>query len=176
MTELLPGTEVIYGLHGKCKVDAVVSREIGGAQVAFYRLQVVKSPSARTKTVGPTIMLPVSNSAQLRAVMSETTAATCLSILEGREFYFPIDLTWEAVRPKLDHAILLEGPQGLAKVYSYLWVLAKRSVVPPTEVARMMESVERVLFRELSEVLQTSMASIHTRIARGLKSKLAPDT
>ena len=50
------------------------------------------------------------------------------------------------------------------------------SVVPPVEVARMIESVERVLFRELSEVLQTPMAAIHTRIARGLKSKLAPDT
>ncbi len=170
-----PGSSVVYALHGKCTVVSVESRTIGSQELPFYKLEVQKSALSRSTRQEPAIWIPVASAVErgVRAPLTKEDAENVLSILMSREYYFPLNETWNVVQPKLEAAIRLEGGAGLAKVYSYLAVLKKRHVVPPSEITRFSETVSKLMMRELTETLHRTPRSLDEQIQKGIRLKLA---
>lgn len=177
-----PGTTVIYGLHGRCKVSAIETRSIGGTEARFYRLEVqklgiIKNP-AHTKKPDPAIWVPVSTaqSLGLRLPISQTESENIFSILGNKEYYFPLNEEFSTIQPKVEAMIRNEGGAGLAKAVSYLFTLKKRQIVPSSEVTKMYDSVSKMLYRELSEALGgETIRSLDERITKMMRPKLSPD-
>jgi RNA polymerase-interacting CarD/CdnL/TRCF family regulator len=172
-----PGSQVIYALHGKCQVVAIENRTIGNEQIPFYKLEVVKPALSRSTRPEPAIWLPILNARDrgLRAPVTRDEADLVISILTNREYYFQLQEPFHSVLPKLEACIRTEGAIGLAKVYSYLYVLKRKLIVAPSEVNRFQESVTRLLMRELSETLGETARAIEDRISKGLRQKMLPD-
>jgi RNA polymerase-interacting CarD/CdnL/TRCF family regulator len=172
------GSHVVYSLHGKCVVVAIENRSIGAENIRFYKLERLKPALSRSTRTEPAIWLPTSSAKErgLRAPMSPGEAQKCLETLTSREYYFSINESWTTIHPKLEATIRIDGAIGLAKVASYLYVLKKKQVVPATEVTRFQESVNKLLFRELSETTGQSIKTLEDQIAKGLRHKLIPDT
>ncbi len=175
--EFKPGSTVVYALHGKCTVLAVETRTIDGEAIRFYKLEVLKSALSRSTRQEPAIWLPVTSAKDrgLRNPIQREQAEAALSILTSREYFFQPSESWSTVHPKIEALIRSEGGTGLAKAYSFLYVVRNRHIVPPAEVVRLHETVARLLFRELSDALGDSPKVIEERIAKGLRQKLAPD-
>lgn len=172
-----PGTTVIYGLHGKCTVLGVETRESGGQAQSFYKLEVQKSNLSRSTRQEPAIWVPLpsARSKGLRLPVTDAgEAERVYSTIQSREYYFPLEEAWSASQPKLEATIRDEGAVGLAKVLSFLHVLKRKQVVPAPEVNRLYETVSKLLLRELSEATGEPLRAIEDRIARSLRQKLAP--
>jgi uncharacterized protein YcgL (UPF0745 family) len=107
--------------------------------------------------------------------MSSADVESVTAILSNREYYFDLREPWNQVLPQLEACIRREGAIGLAKVESYLYVLKKKEIVPQPEVARFSESVNRLLLREMSDVLGETPKQIEERLARPMRHKLSPD-
>jgi RNA polymerase-interacting CarD/CdnL/TRCF family regulator len=176
--EFLPGSSVIYAMHGKCHVLGTEIRSLGGKSIRFYKLELKKSSLSRSTRQEPAIWVPVETAKDqgLRAPMNQNEAESALKILQSREYYFKTNEPWSTVHPKLEATIKTEGGIGLAKVASYLYVLKKRQVVPSSEVVKLQEAVHKLLFRELAEALQDNPKLLEEKITRGFRVKLTPDT
>jgi RNA polymerase-interacting CarD/CdnL/TRCF family regulator len=176
-TPFTPGTVVVYGMHGKCTVLGIETRQIGGESLTLYKLEVLKSALSRSTRREPAIWVPVSKAAEtgLRAAIGETEIEAVYKTFESREYYFNAGEAWHLIQPKLEHSIRVEGAQGLAKVWSYLFVLKRKQVVAAPEVAKMLELVSKLLIREISDVTQQHSKSIEEKIQKMLKHKLQPD-
>ena len=107
--------------------------------------------------------------------MSAQDAEAVLQVLSSREYFFQANEAWSSVLPKLESAIRTEGAIGMAKVISYLFVLKRKQVVPAPEVSRLYENVNRLLLRELSEVLNKPARALEEQITKGFRQKLLPD-
>lgn len=176
--EFVPGSTVIYGMHGKCNVLAVETKKVGEQYIRFYKLEVQKSALSRSTRPEPAIWLPVDSAKDrgLRNPINREQAEEALKILSSREYYFPIQENWSQTHSVLESCIRSEGNIGLAKVASYLHVLKKRMIVPTSEVNKFSEQVNKLLFRELSEILSEPIKSLEQRISKGMRQKLLPDT
>lgn len=177
-TEFLPGSSVIYAMHGKCHVLGTEVRNLGGKSIRFYKLELKKSSLSRSTRQEPAIWVPVDTAKDqgLRAPMSRSEAEDVIKILQNREYYFKTNEPWTTVHPKLEAIIRTEGGIGLAKVASYLYVLKKRQVVPSSEVTKLQDAVHKLLFRELAEALQDNPKLLEEKISKGFRVKLTPDT
>lgn len=172
-----PGMDVVYGLHGRCSVTAIETREIGGNTQQFYRLEFPKNSFTRAKKSDASIMLPIeaAQSKGLRSPMNKEQADAALAILSNKEYYFSLDLHWKDIQPKLEKSIYAEGTIGLAKVVSYLFVLKNRDVVPPSQVTKFWDMVSKLLARELSDAQGLVMRDVEEDMLKRMKSKLQPD-
>lgn len=168
------GNEVIYALHGKCRILGTETRTIGGQPVAFYKLEVVKSNLSRSSRQEPYIWLPVASAKEkgLRERMTQEECDQALAVLNSREYYFDVRENWNTLQGKLENSIRIEGGQGLAKAYSCLHVLRAQQIVPTPEVQKMFDAVARVLFREICETLQITPKVLEDKIRKGLRQKL----
>lgn len=175
--EFLPGTSVIYAMHGKCQVLGTEVRSLGGESIRFYKLEVKKSNLSRSQRQEPAIWVPVHHARDrgLRAPMSAEEAHAAMKLLLNREYYFKANETWATTLPLLETAIRLEGGIGLAKVASFLYVLRRKQIVSPPEVTKLQETVHKLLFRELSEALGQPARDIEEKVLKGFRSKMAPD-
>ena len=175
--EFTPGSPVIYGLIGRCTVIAIETKSIGQNDLRLYKLEAKKTPQSRAKNLESAIWVPVLSAHEqgLRAPASLNQANEALQILQGREYFFKTTDSWGEVLPTLEQVIRSEGILGLAKVYSYLYVLKRKQLVSHSEFTKFHELVHRLLFRELSESLNESMRSIEERVQKGLKTKLTYD-
>lgn len=171
------GTEVIYGIHGKCQVLTIESREVSGQASRFYKLEVQKSALSRSAKREPAIWLPVASArAQgLRPPMTLVVAEAAMTILMSREFFFNPAEPWSLVYPKLEATLRNEGGPGLARVYSYLYVLKRRQVVPASDVVKLLDSVYKIMIRELAEAFGEAPRILEERMAKGLRQKLLAD-
>ncbi len=171
------GSEVVYGLHGRCSIEAVIDRTINGETISFYKLQPQKPPLSRTKKLDPAIWIPVKNAQKqgLRSVMTKEDADKIYTLFQNREYFFSLEESWSTVIPQLEKCISDEGAFGLAKVESYLFVLKKRQVVLSPEINRFAEIVRRNLMRELSEITGQTIRALEDRMEKSLKAKLSPD-
>jgi RNA polymerase-interacting CarD/CdnL/TRCF family regulator len=171
------GTTVIYPMHGKCTIVATENRQIGGQSVPFYRIEIQKSSFSRSARQEPTIWVPVASAKErgLRLPISTELAQAIYQIFANREYYFDPHQSWAAVLPQLEQTIRTEGGIGLAKVASYLFVVKKKQIVPTQEVAKFSESVNRMLFRELSEATGETIREIEVKTTKAMRSKLLPD-
>lgn len=172
-----PGSPVIYAMHGKCAVISVETRTTGDQSVEYYKLEIQKSPLSRSTRQEPAIWVPVTSARErgLRAPIAANEADQVFQILNNREYYFPLNDSWSAVQPKLETAIRMEGGIGLAKTLSFLHVLKRKQIVASPEVARMYETVSRLLIRELAEACNDTPRNIEDKIARGMRQKLVPN-
>lgn len=175
--EFQPGTTVIYALHGRCTVLSVEAREMGGEKMRFYKLEPQKSSLSRSTKPEPAIWVPVDMAADrgLRAPMSSEQAEEAMKILSSREYYFQLNMPWSAVLPKLESTVRHEGGLGLAKVASFLYVLSKKQLVPPSDALKLQENVNKLLYRELVEATGQNQKALEERIAKGLRQKLLAD-
>jgi RNA polymerase-interacting CarD/CdnL/TRCF family regulator len=171
------GTTVIYPMHGKCTIVATENRQIDGKTVPFYRIEIQKSSFSRSSRQEPTIWVPVASARDrgLRLPLNAEQAQAVQQIFSSREYFFDAHATWATVLPQLEQTIRAEGGIGLAKVASYLFVLKKRQVVPTQEVAKFSESVNRMLFRELSEVTGETIRELEVKATKSMRPKLLPD-
>lgn len=176
-TSFQPGTSVIYAMHGKCSVLSVETRNSGNETVEYYKLEIQKSPLSRSTRQEPAIWVPVSSARErgLRTPMSAADAEAVFQVINSREYYFPITDSWSAIQPKLESAIRNEGGTGLAKVLSYLHVLKRKQIVATPEVARMFETVSKLLIRELADATSETPRNVEDKIARGMRQKLIPN-
>jgi RNA polymerase-interacting CarD/CdnL/TRCF family regulator len=176
--EFLPGAIVVYGLHGKCTVTAIEPRTVGGQEIRFYRLDLLKSALSRSTRQEPSIFIPVAHAPTkgLRLPIDKARADAIFQILGNREYYFTVNEAWHSVLPKLELALRTDGAEGLAKVYSYLIALKKKHLVLPSEIGKFNENVTRVLVRELSEATGEPPRNIEERLARFARQKLSPDS
>ena len=175
--EFAPGSPVIYGLLGRCIVISVDTKTIGQSTLRFYRLEIKKTSQSRSKTMDSAIWVPVKTAHEqgLRAPANMNQAQAAIKLLQSREYFFKTSENWASILPTLESTIRADGIEGLAKVYSYLFVLRRKQLVSHPEFGKFFELVHRLLFRELSEALQESMKSIEDQTQKGLKSKLTYD-
>jgi RNA polymerase-interacting CarD/CdnL/TRCF family regulator len=172
-----PGTPVIYGLHGKCLILSVETREAAGQTQSFYKLEVQKSNLSRSTRQEPAIWVPLPSARAKglrRPIQNGDEAEAVYAVIQSREYYFPLDEAWSASQPKLEAAIRDEGAIGLAKVISFLHVLKRKQIVASPEVARLHETVSKLLLRELAEATGEPTRTIEDKVARGLRHKLLP--
>ena len=177
-SEIPVGTSVVYGLHGKCTVMAIETRELAGATQKFYKLEVQKSPLSRTTRHEPAIWVPVSTAKNrgIRAPMSLEDVEAAFAILSSREYYLPTNDSWATTQNKIESLVRAEGSMGIAKALSFLFVLKKKQVVPYPEVNRINETLQRQFSKEASDLLGETMKAIDERIAKSMKNKLLADS
>ena len=176
-TEFLPGARVVYGTHGKCIVQGIEPKSIGGVATLFYKLQKEKIFPAKVRPTDPAIWVPVLTSKKLglRALANSDHATKAWELLSGREYFFPLDQAWVTSRSQMEQSIISEGILGLAKAVSFLTAYMKRQTILQTEVARFHEQCFKQLARELAEVTGEVQKEIETRIEKVTRSKLLPD-
>ena len=176
--EYQPGTMVIYGLHGKCAIAGIETRTVGNESLRLYKLEVQKPAASRSTRQEPAIWVPIAISKErgLRLPMTLEQIDAAYKMFANREYYYSLNESWSVVHPKLEAAVRNEGGIGLAKVISYLFVLKHKQVVPSMEVARMIEQVNRLFFREVCESTNKQPKTIDTEINKLLRQKLRPDS
>ncbi len=176
--EFLPGSSVIYAMHGKCYVTGTESRSHSGKIIRFYKLEVRRPTLSRSLRQEPAIWVPVHTAKEqgLRAPMNTAEAENAMQILLSREYFFKWNESWSTLHTKLESTIRLEGGLGLAKVASCLYVLKRKMVAPPSEIIKLQESVHKLLFKELADATGETMRSLEEKASRGLRSKLTPDS
>ena len=176
-TEFLPGARVVYGTHGKCIVQGIEAKSIGGEAALFYKIQKEKIFPAKIRPTDPAIWVPVLSSKKLglRALASSENAAKAWELLSGREYFYPLDQVWAISRSQMEQAIVSEGILGLAKAVSFLTAYMKRQAILQTEVARFHEQCFKQIARELAEVTGEPQKDIEARLEKVTRSKLLPD-
>ena len=76
---------------------------------------------------------------------------------------------------KVEKTIQTEGLSGLAKAHSFLFVLKRRLSIVPNEVNKFADLVQRLLFREISDLTEETYKEIETRLVKTMKAKLSAD-
>lgn len=173
------GDEVSYGLHGKCVITAIETKELGGSPVTCYQMRAIKNPII-AKIPGKAeaaILVPVDSASAkgVRSLMTKQDAEFAIRSLTDREYHFELDLPWVSKQKLLEETIRKEGFIGLAKVVGHLYVVIKRDAVPSSIVLKFYESVYRVFLRELSEAFSLPSKDVELILTKALKSKLALD-
>lgn len=171
------GDEVSYGLHGKCVITGIETKELSSGPVNFYQIRTIKNPitAKNPNRKDGFILIPVSNAAVtgLRPLMTKSEAEIVLKLLADPDYHYEMSETWVSKQKTLEEAIRKEGAVGLAKVVGHLYVMIKQDVVPPSDVMRFYDNVYKILAKELSESLGIAPKNLEPLVLRALKSKLA---
>lgn len=173
------GDEVSYGLHGKCVVTGIETKELATGVVSFYQIRSIKNPitAKNPNRKDPYILVPIDTAEikGLRRPMTKTEAENVLKTLAEPDYHFDMNETWVAKQKTLEEALRTQGAVGLAMVVGHLHVMIKRDAVPSSNVVKFYESVYRIFLRELSDSLGLASKTIEPMILRALKSKLSFD-
>lgn len=175
--QFIKGDEVIYGLIGKCTIAEIESKKVGNEEHLFYRLERVKPAHLKAKRPEPQILLPLTKAEKtgLRKEISALELEKLYEIFSSRELFLPLNQTWAITLVALEQMIRAEGAFGLARAYSFLFVLQNRQHLLNAEQNRFFETVRHALFKELSDVTQRTFREIETEIHQLLKTKLKYD-
>jgi RNA polymerase-interacting CarD/CdnL/TRCF family regulator len=168
------GVELIYGLNGRCMIQSIEKRTVSGQEIIFYKLQKIKNPLSKAMKTDLAIWVPASKAIEqgLRAVLKSDELEAVTRVLSSREYYFPIQTNWTGTHSALEAAINKEGTVGLAKAYSFLFVISHRQVVPTPEVNKMMEQVSKILFREVADAMGVTTKIAEEKINKYCRQKL----
>lgn len=175
--QFIKGDEVIYGLIGKCTIAEIETKKVGNEEQLFYRLERVKPAHLKAKRPEPQILLPLSKASQtgLRKEITSAELENLYELFSSREFFLPLDQNWPTTLVALEQMIRAEGAFGLARAYSFLYVLQNRQHLLNSEQNRFFDTVRHALFKELSDVTQRTIREIETEIHQLLKNKLKYD-
>jgi RNA polymerase-interacting CarD/CdnL/TRCF family regulator len=173
------GDEVYYGIHGRCEVTAIETKNVGGQAVSFYAIRAIRAvplPKAMSRSQAQ-ILVPTANTDKtgLRSAMSAELAAQVLVMLADQEYYYPLQENWVMKNRHLEDVIRREGALGLAKAVGHLHVLVKRDVAPRGDAIRLHESLMRALVNELALALDKAPKDVELTVLRALKNKLNAD-
>jgi RNA polymerase-interacting CarD/CdnL/TRCF family regulator len=176
-SEFLPGSSVIYAMHGRCTILSVEARHLGNQEIRFYKLEVKKNSPSRLSRNETAIWVPVEKArAQgLRIPMDKAEAMAAMKLLLAREYFLKINEPWSILQSKLESMIRTEGGLGLAKAASFLYVFIRKQMVPAPEVLKFQEAIVKLLLRELSEALEEPIKVLDEKLNKGMKVKLLPD-
>lgn len=176
-SEIPVGASVVYAMHGKCTVLAVETRDLGGQTQKFYKLEVQKSPLSRSTRFEPAIWVPVATARArgIRAPMTLSDIDSAFEVFASREYYLPLTDHWNVAQSKIEALVRNEGPVGVAKALSFLFVLKKKQVVPYPEVNRINETIQKQFAKEASELTGETMKAVEERIVKAMKHKLLAD-
>jgi len=171
------GSTVIYSTHGKCLIKDIETKTINGQNLQFYKLEIQKHTIGKPKKADTAIFLPVAQAEKqgLRAPMTEQIAQEILQILENEEYYFPLNEPWPTVLQKMETAICTEGAIGLAKSYSFLFVLNKKQVTSRAEVTKFDETIKKILVRELADALAKTVRETEELVEKSIRKKSLMD-
>lgn len=173
------GDEVSYGLHGKCIILAIETKELATGCTSFYQIRTLKNPitAKNPNRKDPSILVPVESARAkgLRPLMSRDEAETALKLLAEPDYHFELNETWVSKQKTLEEALRKEGAIGLVKVVGHLYVLIKRDAVPSAQLVRFYENVYRIFARELSESLGLTPKELEPLLKRALRAKLSYD-
>ena len=172
------GSKVIYSLHGRCSVDGIENKTMGGENIRFYKLQLEKNSLAKTTKKEPSIWLPVATAKGrgLREMLTFEELEKVYEIIDSREYYFDAATPFQKILSTLEKSVNAEGVLGLAKVVSYAYFRRHREVVPTGPIVKYYESVQKQLAREISEITGESITSLEARFEKGMRNKMHPDT
>jgi RNA polymerase-interacting CarD/CdnL/TRCF family regulator len=173
-----PGTELVYGLHGRCLVASLETRDIGGQRQLFYKLQKISNPLSRSTKADLAIWVPADKAKEmgLRLPASGPTVLEQMtSVLSSREYYFSPSEPWNILHTKLETTIKLEGAVGLAKAYSFLLIYTKRLGIPAPEVSKLFDQVTRFICREYADLLSVTTKVAEEKITKLTRPKLLND-
>lgn len=174
------GDEVSYGLHGKCLITAIKTKDLPEGSESFYQIRTLKNPitAKSPKRNDPFILIPVATAENngLRHLMSKSDAENVLKLLSDRDYHFDLNSAWSAKQRILEEAIRKEGAIGLAKVVGHLFVMVKRDAAPHANVARFYETAFRILAKEISESMSLPIRDIEIVIGKALKIKSTLDS
>ena len=170
------GDEVSYGLHGKCVITGIETKEINDGSVSFYQVRTLKNPitAKNPNRNDPCILIPVSSAQAkgLRPLVTKEEAESILKLLSDSEYHFDLNETWVSKQKKLEESIRKEGAIGLAKVVGHLFIMIKNDAVPPTSLTKFYESIYKILARELGESMGLTTKEIEPLLNRALRNKL----
>ena len=173
------GEEVSYGLHGKCVITGIETKELSNGTFSFYQIRSIKNPitAKNPNRKDPYILVPVETAATkgLRRPMTKQDAENVLKTLAEPDYHFEMSDTWVSKQKTLEEALRKDGAIGFAKVVGHLYVMIKRDAVPPSNVVKFYDSVYRIFIRELSESLSLTPKEIEPMVTRALRNKLAYD-
>ena len=171
------GTEYVYGLNGRCILASIEPRIIEGKTSTFYKLHKIKNTFSRSTKTDLAIWIPASRAVEmgLRKPLATSALDSILTILTSKEFYFNPNDHWGTLQIGMEAGVRKEGPIGLAKAYSFLYVLTKRQVVPTPEVSKLNETVSRLFVRELADALQITTKEAEEKAHKMMRPKLLAD-
>lgn len=173
------GDEVSYGLHGKCIITGIETKELASGNVSFYQIRSIKNPitAKNPNRKDPFILVPVDSATAkgLRRPMTKEEAETAIKLLADPDYHFEMNETWVSKQKTLEEALRKEGSIGSAKVVGHLYVMIKRDAVPPSIVVKFYENIYKIFLRELSEALAVAPKELEPVILRALKTKLSYD-
>jgi RNA polymerase-interacting CarD/CdnL/TRCF family regulator len=173
------GDEVSYGLHGKCVITGIETKDLATGPVRFYQIRTIKNPitAKNPNRRDPHILIPVETAAStgLRPMMSKQEAESTLKLLAEPDYHFELNQTWVAKQKTLEEAIRKEGSVGLAKVVGHLYVYIKRDAVPSTSVLKFYENIYRIFLKEITEATGTDPKVMESLVNKALRQKLAYD-
>ncbi len=170
------GSDVIYGLQGRCVIVGRESKVVGTESIEFFKLQTQKAQLSRSKKVEPYIWAPVHQAKKqgLRKPLSPDQVEGVQAVLTSHDIYFDVDQPWRITLKILEKAIAEEGVIGLAKVVSFFEGFKIKNPIPDQEIGRMDQLTFRLLTRELSECTGQSIKSQEERVMKAMKHKELP--
>ncbi len=173
------GDEVAYGLHGKCVITGIATKDLSTGPVSFYQIKTVKNPiiPRAVSPNDPAILVPVESAAVngLRPLMNRDQAEEALKLLAEPDYHFEMNATWVTKQKKLEETIRKEGFTGLAKVVGHMYVLTKKDAVPASNITKFFDSVFRIFIRELADTMELTGKDVEPIVLRALKSKMSLD-
>lgn len=170
------GDEVSYGIHGKCVITAIETKVLGDITKSFYQMKALRNPIAPKVPLksAPAILVPVDSAEHngLRTLIKKEETELALKMIVSDANYFDFyNESWTVQQKKLEDSMRREGFLGLVKVYSYLHDLLKGDPARRSDIIKFFESVQRNLFRELADALDTTVREIEQQVSRTLKQK-----
>jgi RNA polymerase-interacting CarD/CdnL/TRCF family regulator len=171
------GQTVVYGSLGKCTIDAIESRIVGGQSMIFYKISKQKFIPTKPKATDPAIWVPVANAKKmgLRAPATADHVQGALDVIASDEYYISTEQNWSDAKPKVEALLRGEGFIGLAKAVSFLYVFTKRQIAPIADANRMNESLFKQLAREIAEASGQQQKDLENKFERQLRAKLATE-
>ncbi len=173
------GDEVAYGLHGKCVITGIATKDLATGPVSFYQIKTVKNPiiPRPANPNDPAILVPVESAAinGMRPLMSKEQAEEALKILADQDYHFDMNTTWVTKQKKLEETIRKEGFTGLAKVVGHMYVLTKKDAAPPSNITKFYDSVFRIFLRELADTMGLTGKDMEPIVLKALKTKMSLD-
>lgn len=172
------GDEVSYGMHGRCVIESIETKTIGGNSVDFYAIRTVKfNLNNKTVNKNSAILVPVANAnaAGLRNLISPELADKLMLMASDRDYYFAVNETWFKKQKNLEDCLRKEGAEGLLKVVAHLFVMTKKDPAPNTEANKLLDSLSRILVREISEAKGLALKDVEAALYKAFRNKLLAD-
>ncbi len=141
---------ILYGAHGACRFEGLISRQFNGTQNEYYVLKPVSGDNS-------TIYVPAKNEklvSQMRPVLSEEELLGLISQIPGEESLW---IENDQERKEKYHSILISGDRiGLVRIIKGLYSHRKEQQAK----GRKLHSADERIFKEAEKILYDEFALV----------------